>query len=192
MELSLFSPALAARTQIVIINKIDLPHVREKLGELRAQLAKAAGHSRIFALSAATGERVEDLMQRVRLQLDKMAVEDGATPTEMFGGTLALGDGQVLDEMERLADFTVETRSFDGIYRIKGEALDKLVRRTNWDYYEARVRFQKTLNAIGITAALKAKGARDGDTVEVNGMQFDYSAEDNPYAEAAREDGFDD
>lgn len=189
-ELALFSPALAAKLQIVVINKIDLPHVRERLPELRAQLEAAAGHSRLFAVSAATNERCSDLMLRVRRQLDKMVADSAGTPSEMFGGTLPSNTGVQLDEMARLRDFTVESRSFDGVYRIKGEAIDRLIRRTNWDYYEARVRFQKTLAAIGVTAALKKAGARDGDTVEVAGMSFEYTADDNPFAEAARQDGF--
>lgn len=189
-ELALFSPGLAAKLQIVVLNKIDLPHVREQLPELRARIEAAVGHSRIFAVSAATGERTAELMLRVRRQLDKMVADTAGTPAEMFGGTIPSNTGVELDEMARLRDFTVEGRAFDGVYRIRGEAIDRLIRRTNWDYYEARVRFQKTLSAIGITAALKEAGARDGDTVEVAGMSFEFTADDNPFAEAARQDGF--
>jgi len=189
-ELALFSPALAAKVQVVVINKIDLPHVRERLPQLRAELAEAAGHSRLFAVSAATGERTADLMMRVRRQLDKLIADPLGTPSEMFGGTLPSNAGMQLDEFSRLRDFKIEARAFDGVFRIRGEAIDRLIRRTNWDYYEARVRFQKTLAAIGVSAALKKAGAKDGDTVEVAGMAFEYTADDNPFAEAARQDGF--
>jgi GTP-binding protein len=190
-ELELFSPLLAGKMQIVVVNKMDLPHVRERFPQLKAELEAAAGHSRVFAVSAATGERCNDLMQRARRQLDRLGADEQGTPSELFDGALGAAN-ELLDETQRLQDFTVEGRTFDGTYKIVGAEIDKLIRRTNWDYYEARVRFQKTLKAIGVTEALKKAGAVDGDTIEVAGMSFEYTADDNPYAEAARLDGFED
>ena len=43
--------------QVVVINKIDIPEVRDKLEELTKGIKKAAGHSRVLGISAATGER---------------------------------------------------------------------------------------------------------------------------------------
>ena len=42
---------------MVVINKIDIPEVRDKLEELTKGIKKAAGHSRVLGISAATGER---------------------------------------------------------------------------------------------------------------------------------------
>jgi GTP-binding protein len=120
-----------------------------------------------------------------------LGADEQGTPSELFDGALGAAN-ELLDETQRLQDFTVEGRTFDGTYKIVGAEIDKLIRRTNWDYYEARVRFQKTLKAIGVTEALKKAGAVDGDTIEVAGMSFEYTADDNPYAEAARLDGFED
>jgi len=38
---------------------------------------------------------------------------------------------------------------------------------TNWDYYEAAQRFQRILEAQGISEALKQAGAREGDLVMI-------------------------
>jgi GTPase len=43
-----------------------------------------------------------------------------------------------------------------------GKAIEKVVLMTNWDYYEAVERFQRVLDATGINAALKERGALDG------------------------------
>jgi GTP-binding protein len=64
-ELRLFNPDLALKTQVVVVNKIDLPHVRDGLNGLVSELRKAAGHSRVMAASAATTENVRELMGRV-------------------------------------------------------------------------------------------------------------------------------
>jgi GTP-binding protein len=38
---------------------------------------------------------------------------------------------------------------------------------TKWDYYEATLRFQRILAALGITEALRMAGVAEGDTVQI-------------------------
>ncbi len=61
-ELFLFNASLKERPQLVAVNKIDIPSVREKIQELGADLA-GIGVAAHF-ISAATGEGVPDLMNR--------------------------------------------------------------------------------------------------------------------------------
>lgn len=58
-ELELFNPQLAEKTQVVVINKVDLPEVQEHLNETVRAIKKIAGHSRVVGISAATGYRVK-------------------------------------------------------------------------------------------------------------------------------------
>lgn len=44
-----------------MINKIDIPEVREKLEELTKGIKAAAGHTRVLGISAATGERYSNV-----------------------------------------------------------------------------------------------------------------------------------
>ena len=62
-ELSLFDPALAARPQIVVGNKIDLSEGRANLPRLRASLATKG--IECHALSAATREGLQDLVAKL-------------------------------------------------------------------------------------------------------------------------------
>jgi len=43
---------------------------------------------------------------------------------------------------------------------------------TNWDYYEAAMRFQRILRAMGITEALTAAGVAEGDTVMIGSLEL--------------------
>ena len=38
---------------------------------------------------------------------------------------------------------------------------------TNWDYYEAALRFQRILDAEGVTDALRESGAKEGDLIMI-------------------------
>jgi GTP-binding protein len=59
-ELRRYDPELAKRPQLVTLAKLDLPETREALPELRKAFKKRGVH--LWAISAATGEGVSDLM----------------------------------------------------------------------------------------------------------------------------------
>jgi GTP-binding protein len=66
-ELALFSPELAAKKQIVVITKTDLPQTREALPELKAWF-EAKGVT-VFPISSATGEGVDLLLDEIARRL---------------------------------------------------------------------------------------------------------------------------
>lgn len=62
-ELESFSPLLLEKPQIVVFNKIDVPEARERLKK-GVDTFKRKG-IRIFPVSAATGERIEQLLDEI-------------------------------------------------------------------------------------------------------------------------------
>ena len=62
-ELALFDPDLARRPQIVVLNKLDLPDVAR--GRRRLSTAFARRKIQLHAISAATGEGLEALLEEV-------------------------------------------------------------------------------------------------------------------------------
>jgi GTP-binding protein len=72
-ELSLYAPDLARKPQIVVLNKIDLTESRDGLAELQA--AFAARGVELLAMSAATGEGVREILERLWRQV---AADPGA------------------------------------------------------------------------------------------------------------------
>ena len=68
------------------------------------------------------------------------------------------------DEDERI--FHVEQID-DGEWLVEGVAIERAARMTNWDYYEAAMRFQRILKAMGIADALRDAGIAEGDTVQI-------------------------
>ncbi len=61
-ELFLFDAKLKEKPQVVVINKIDIPSVKEQLAELKERLGEVG--LPIYAVSAASGEGVADLMNK--------------------------------------------------------------------------------------------------------------------------------
>ncbi len=76
--------------------------------------------------------------------------------------------------MYRLEDdsekFTVEKEK--GIFIVKGEAVDKIIRRVNITDYESLFYLHKKLNEVGLDKALKKAGVKDGDTVKIGNYEM--------------------
>ncbi|MFB3925986.1 MAG: GTPase ObgE [Syntrophales bacterium] len=72
-EMALFSPALVKKPQIIAFNKIDLPVVRAEIDK-RIKFFSKRG-LRAFAVSAATGEGIDDLLAEIARNLFQRKVE---------------------------------------------------------------------------------------------------------------------
>ena len=66
-ELALFSPELAAKEQIVVITKIDLPQTKAELPAIQAWFETAG--VKVFPISSATGEGVDLLLDEIARRL---------------------------------------------------------------------------------------------------------------------------
>ncbi len=90
-ELRCYDAQLASRPQLVALVKLDLPEPRERLPELRAAFARRG--IKLWAISAATGEGVADLMNAAYLQV--RAAREREAGTEQPAGPGADAAGQL-------------------------------------------------------------------------------------------------
>ena len=154
-ELELFSPALLDKPQCVVFNKMDLPHAQELWPTVESAI-EAYGLP-VLNISAVTGKNVQQLLYKTQEMLD-------ALPAPIFEL-----EEEILPEITPAEDesnfriFKVD----DGLWRVEGVAIERTARMTNWDYYEAGTRFQRILQAMGVSNALRSAGIVDGDTVQI-------------------------
>lgn len=168
-ELILFNPALAHKPQLVALNKMDLPEAQDHWPQVQAAIqAQDLPH---LSLSAVTGEGVQPLLYAVADLLDTLPVEE-------------------VDEAEELIEVTpdVDERSFTvtqlepDLWLVEGIAVERAAQMTNWDYYEAAMRFQRILRAMGITDALRNQGVTEGDRVQIADVELVWGY-DNAFGE---------
>ena len=168
-ELALFNPALAQKPQLVVYNKMDLPHVRERWPEVEAELKRREVEAPM-AISAVTGEGVQEMLYRVVQMLDEAPEPEIVQPEAM--------------RVWRLEDdedaFTVEYDEEDGVWVVRGKRIERVAHMTNWDYYDAIMRFQRILDRMGITEALEEAGVQDGDTVRIGSIELVWENEGVP------------
>ena len=149
---------LDARAQIVVANKIDLPDCQAHLDRLR----QAAGERPFYAVSAATGEGIQPLLDGVLAQL---AILPASQPMQE----------EVFFEEERLRGWEA-AKEAEGLYLVTGGSIDSLVDAVNFDDYGSMNWFHKTLRASGVIDRLRELGAQEGDTVRLgaDAIEFDF------------------
>jgi GTP-binding protein len=162
VELSLYDDKLGKRPQIVVLNKMDLPDVAERWSQIEAEL-KARGVEQPMAISAATQQNVTALVQRMFQTYAELPEEEPA-PAVM----------PVYELPPEEVPFTVEKLD-EGEYRVTGRRIERAANMTYWDYEEAVLRFQKTLDFLGVTQALREAGIEEGDTVYIGNHELEWS-----------------
>ncbi len=162
-ELQQFNPKLAKKPQIVVANKMDLPNAEENLTLFRKQLAEDIP---IYPISAATKIGIKEVIYAVSDLLDRIPKEP--IIEEVTDGERVIYKAEPQQEVLRIYKEN-EVFVVDG-----GSELEKLVKMTHFNRYDALQRFLKIIRDKGIEQALKEKGIRAGDTVNIHGFEFEY------------------
>jgi len=161
-ELRLYNPALLERPQIIAANKIDLPVDPSQLKELE-EYAAAKGWP-MFLISGATGQGMQELMRGVSHVLAE-APEASSFET----------DYETYFEPERREDYiTVEKDGEDGVFRVEGPGIERMLGYTNLADERGFAFFQRFLRDKGIIDKLEELGIQENDTVQIYEHEFDY------------------
>ncbi len=149
---------LKDRPMLVAANKMDLPGAENNLERLKAKLQGTG--IRIFPVSAATGAGFDPLMYTAAAMLREMP------PAEPFY------EGEIGELDARDDGFTVEKE--DGAFYLSGGLIDRIVESVNFNDEDSLNYFHRTLRKRGIIDALREAGAREGDSVIIGEMEFEF------------------
>ena len=159
-ELNAFSVSLANKPQFIVVNKIDIPEVRDRVSAL-TQLFGDAGLP-LFFVSAATGEGVDTLVGKTMEALESLPSEN-----------LDLGPRN----SNTLAPRTVE--SFEvikekGVYVVSAPEVERLLPLANLRDWKAMIQIWRELDRLGVVKALESKGVEPGDTVRLGSVELEW------------------
>ncbi len=160
-ELADYSEELTKRPEIVAANKLDLPDAAENAKRLREYLEPRGGM--VYEISAETGEGVHELMEAAYELLMTLPVQ---APVRE--------DGVVEEWALEKEDEGYEVYVEDGVYYVDGSVVREIMLRTNPADPDSMRHFQKLLIDFGIIKALRRAGAKTGDAVCLEGLEFDF------------------
>ena len=159
VELRKYSKELAKRPQIVLLNKCDVYGAEENIKAFKKKLNY---RREVFPVTAVTGEGLKEVVKRIVEILSELPAPK---PLEFEEFSYEKDDPR---------KFTVTYDAEDNVYAIEGPIVKLLERNVVLDDMDSIAYMQKTLRRYGVIDALRKKGAKDGDTVLIGDIAFDY------------------
>ena len=157
-ELKSYSEKLANRKQIIVATKCDVPN--QELLEQLENLAKEKNMD-FFKISSVTGEGLEKLLDYVSSILKTLPKEELFEKEERIVYTL---------EDEETFSVTKEKN----MYMVKGEMVERVIRRVNIEDNESLYYLHKKLRELGVEEELKKQGIQDGDIVKIANYELEW------------------
>lgn len=158
-ELVNFSLELSQRPQIVIANKADIA-TQEQIDTFKAFCHEQG--IQLFVISAATRQGLDNLVQTVYNELQKLPPVTIYEPE--FVEKVEVADGN---------KFEIH-RADDAAFEIDAPWLLDILYTSDIDDYSSLQYFQRRLQASGIIDKLKEMGVKEGDTIRIDDFEFDY------------------
>ncbi len=161
-ELAKFNEELAERPQIVAANKCDMA-TEEQIAEFRSFI-EGQGIP-FFCISAATTQGTRELVMKIAEVLETLPPIREFEPDPIPQAEL--------DDMAG-AGKKFEITEEDGVYYVEAPWIQPIMRTVNPDDYSSLQYFQRVLINSGIIAKLEEMGIQEGDTVSLEGFEFDF------------------
>ncbi len=155
-ELKNYNAELAKLPQIIAANKCDSLSSDENLKKFRKSVRKY----KTIPISAVTGQGIDELLGKIFEELKKLPPPK---PLEFEKYEYAEPDP---DSFEVYKD--------EGAFVVCGPLVEVLARNVTFNDYHSFGYFQKILKDKGVIKRLRAEGAKDGDTVCIGDLEFDF------------------
>ena len=165
-ELEAYNEEIAKRPQVIAANKIDAIYAEdenEPVNALKAEFEPKG--TKVFPISAVSGKGLKELLYEVSNMLSELddapvIFEPEYNPDEEF----AVGN----------EPFSVTYDEEEDEYVVEGPRIEKMLGYTNLDSEKGFAFFQRFLKESGILKELEALDIKEGDTVRMYGLSFDY------------------
>ena len=158
-EIKSYDKILSGKPQVIAINKIDIPEVRERINDLSNLFS---GLEPLF-ISAATGEGIDFLWDKVLqvLEKTKSVTKQNPIPEDM---AIIRPSYKREHKVYKEGDiFIVDSR--------QAERLAALVDERNW---KAMLQLYSRLERLGIIDALKTAGVEEGSIVRIGKLEMEW------------------
>jgi len=162
-ELKGYDKSLLKKKQLLVLNKIDLLS-EEECKKLKDYFKKKRLNP-IF-ISAATKKNITFLLNHLFELLEK-------NPKEEEDAIHAFYDPNATDH--KLDEFMV-FKNKQGFY-VEGKKTEGLLSVTDLKNFQSVAHLMRVLKSIGIFTELEKIGIKEGDTVYISGVEFEYSPE---------------
>ena len=165
-ELRLYSGDLMSKPQIIVINKIDIPEVRDRLSDLKSLFAATVANIPVYCVSAVGRQGLDPLLNKVLEVLDETKARHDAV-------VVSPEEGVTIIRPRPRRERTKVYRE-DDTYVVTAPRAARIAALLDESDWNARVQFYGYLQRAGIVQALEEAGVGPGDTVRFGDMEWEW------------------
>lgn len=160
-ELRMFNVQLSERPQVVVANKADMAD--EEVVSMFVDEVKKLGYENVFVTSAAARDGIKPLVDKITELVTKLP------STVIYEQS---DEKEKIFKFEQKEQYSIEIE--DGVYCVTGSWVTVVMESTNFDDPDSLSYFQRSLTNAGVIDALRKAGIKEGDTVRIGPLEFDF------------------
>ncbi len=165
-ELEAYNEEIAARPQVIAANKIDAIYDDGETDPVKLLKDEFEPKGiKVFPISAVSGKGLNELLFAVKGMLNEINEPPKVFEVEYDPDVMLAYSNE---------PFTVEYDADEDEYVVEGPRIERMLGYTNLDSEKGFVFFQKFLRENEILDQLEKLGIKEGDTVRMYGLKFDY------------------
>ena len=157
-ELALFNPDLLKKPQIILANKMDLENAKENLEKFKKEIKDVE----IIPISASTHQGLDEAMNKLSNMVSN-------TPKTFV---YEKNDNHIVYKYEEEKPFTIKKEN--STYIVTGKQIEKILKMTKFQTDESVKNFTYKLKKLGVDETLRQMGIKNGDTVKILDLEFDW------------------
>jgi len=156
-ELKKYSDVLANIPQIVVASKADLLLDEKEIAKFEKAIKK-----KVYVISSVTHQGLDELLKVMKEKVDELPKPKRFEVEEHF-------------ELDEKGDQSYQiTRDDKGDFIVEGGLVDFLIQNIALDSEDSFAFFQKVLKDRGVISDLKKRGLKEGDTVVIGDVEFEW------------------
>lgn len=160
-ELEQYSEKLAKKPELIIANKMDLEAAKTNLEEFK----KTYPNLEIVEVSAYNQTGLDEMILKLGELVKNTELEPIYEETKY--------ESHVIYKFKNEKPYTI-SRDDSGVWIIKGDEIEKLLKMTKFQEDESVERFARKLRGMGVDDELECLGAQKGDDVQILDFMFTF------------------
>lgn len=160
-EIKQYDEKLARKPELIIANKMDLPDFEVNLEKFKKEFPNLE----VVCVSAMEQKGLDEMIYKLADMLENAVLEPLYEENNF--------ESHIVYKFNEEKPFTI-TRDDSGVWILKGEEIEKLLKMTKFQEDESVDRFARKLRGMGVEGELERLGAKRGDDVQILDYMFTF------------------
>lgn len=159
-ELKKYSERLSKKPQIVVLNKIDVLYDESRIKEFEEAINKE-----VFKVSVIANDGLKEVVRAAYNLLQETSPEQLEELREL--------DEVLLEVIAKKEDWIIKEIE-ENVFEVSGQVVDNVLNKYVFLGEEGIIQFLQVMRNIGMEEKLQKAGVKEGDTVVIEGYEFEY------------------